>query len=174
MTLRATIHAPSRAIAIQYKNSITHYQLTFIQIISHILTFSTMSQETIHPAFSDKCIPLVSYGIPFTESCTKHVREDFKASRVYLIAGKSLTQNTSFTSDLQKALGSNLATTRIGMAPHTLMSEVLEMVEDCRAVNADCIVTLGGGTLSDAAKVITFVCLSILPDVSKSDMNIRH
>lgn len=118
-----------------------------------------MSQETLHQAFPDKSIPLVSYGIPFTESCAKHVRDDFKASRVYLIAGKSLTKNTTITSDLQTALGSNLVKTRVGMAPHTLMSEVLDIVEDCRVVNADCIVTLGGGSLSDAAKVITFVPL---------------
>ncbi|KUJ15093.1 putative Fe-containing alcohol dehydrogenase [Mollisia scopiformis] len=114
-----------------------------------------MSQETIRQAFPDKATPLVSYGIPFTESCAKHVQK-LKASRVYLIAGKSLTKNTSFTSDLQKALGASLAKTRVGMTPHTLMSEVLEIVEECRTVNADCIVTLGGGSLSDAAKVITF------------------
>jgi alcohol dehydrogenase class IV len=120
-----------------------------------------MSQETLHQAFPDKAIPLVSYGIPFTESCAQHIREDFKASRVYLIAGKSLTQNTTFTSDLQKALGSSLVKTRVGMSPHTLMSEVLEIVEDCRIVNADCIVTLGGGSVSDAAKVIAFVSLPL-------------
>lgn len=68
-----------------------------------------------------------------------------------------MTEKTSFTSDLQKALGSNLVKTRVGMTPHTLMSEVLEIVEECRQLKADCIVTLGGGSLSDAAKVITFV-----------------
>ncbi|KAE8448697.1 hypothetical protein EG329_008912 [Mollisiaceae sp. DMI_Dod_QoI] len=115
-----------------------------------------MSQETLRQAFPDKATPLVSYGTPFTEACAKHVQEKFKASRVYLIAGRSLTKNTTFTSELQKALGSSLAKTRVGMTPHTLMSEVLEIVEDCRTVNADCIVTLGGGSLSDAAKIITF------------------
>lgn len=116
-----------------------------------------MPQEALRQAFPDKSTPLVSYGVPFTESCAKHIQEDFKASKVYLIAGKTLTAKTTFTSDLQKALSSNLVKTRVGMSPHTLMSEVLEIVEDCRAVKADCIVTLGGGTLSDAAKAISFV-----------------
>ncbi|KAF8860983.1 Dehydroquinate synthase-like protein [Acephala macrosclerotiorum] len=100
--------------------------------------------------------PARQYGIPFTEACVQHVREKINASKVYLIAGKSLTEKTSFTSDLQNALGSSLVKTRVGMTPHTLMFEVLEIVEECTSWNADCIVTLGGGSLSDAAKVITF------------------
>ncbi|CZR57878.1 related to aldehyde-alcohol dehydrogenase [Phialocephala subalpina] len=118
-----------------------------------------MSQETLRQAFPDKATPLVGFGIPFTESCAKHV-ERFKASRVYLIAGKTLTEKTSFTSDLQDALGSKVVKTRVGITPHTLMSEVLEIVEECRSLNVDCIVTLGGGSLSDAAKVITFALVN--------------
>jgi len=41
---------------------------------------------------------------------------------------------------LQDALGSKLAEMKIGMVPHTLRSEVLEIVEDARKVDADGIV----------------------------------
>jgi alcohol dehydrogenase class IV len=115
------------------------------------------SQETLVQAFPDKATPLVSYNLSFTEACTKHINETFKASRAYLIASASLTKNTSHTSDLQIVLGSKLVKTRVGMTSHTLMSEVLEIVEECRELNIDCIVTLGGGSLSDAAKIISFV-----------------
>ena len=115
------------------------------------------SQEILCQAFPDKTTPQVSSGIAYIESSLKHVNETFKASKVYLIASGSLTRNTTFTSDLQKALGPKLAKPRVGMTPHTMMSEVLEMVEDARNVEADCIVTLGGGSLSDAAKLISFV-----------------
>jgi len=115
------------------------------------------SQEILRQAFPDKATPQVSSGITYIESCLKHVNETFKASKVYLIASGSLTRNTTFTSDLQKALGPKLAKPRVGMTPHTMMSEVLEVVEDARNVEADCIVTLGGGSLSDAAKLVSFV-----------------
>lgn len=115
------------------------------------------SQETLRQAFPDKPTPLVSYGRPFTEVCVKHVKEAFKASRVYLIASTSLSKHTPYTSLLQLALGSKPIKTRLGMTPHTLMSEVLEIVQECRQLDIDCIVTLGGGSLSDGAKIISFV-----------------
>ncbi|KAN0101407.1 Dehydroquinate synthase-like protein [Hyaloscypha variabilis] len=114
------------------------------------------SQETLVQAFPDKPTPRVSYGNPFADSCIKHINETFKASRVYLITSFSLTKNTSYTSFFQAALGSKLIKTRVGMTPHTLMSEVLEIVNDCRNLEIDCIVTLGGGSLSDGAKIISF------------------
>jgi hypothetical protein len=122
------------------------------------------SQEILCQAFPDKTTPQVSSGITHIESCLKHVNETFKASKVYFIASGSLTRNTTFTSDLQKALGPKLAKTQVGMTPHTMMSEVLEVVEDARNVEADCIVTLGGGGFSDAAKLISFISyLSLNP-----------
>ena len=126
------------------------------------------TQETLQQAFPDKATPLVSYGIPYTEACVKHVNETFKASRVYLIASGSLTRNTTFTSNLQKALGSQLVGTRVGMTSHTMVSEVLEIVHDCRRLNADCIVTLGGGSLSDGAKLISFVRLPKYPHLQEA------
>jgi alcohol dehydrogenase class IV len=106
----------------------------------------------------------VSFDITYIESCLKHVNETFKASKVYLTTSGSLTRNTTFTSDLQKGLGPKLAKARVGMTPHTMVSEVLEVVKDARYVEADCIVTLGGGSLSDAAKLISFVShLSLNP-----------
>jgi len=40
------------------------------------------------------------------------------------------------------------------MIPHTLWSECLEVTEDCRKLNADLLVTLGAGSLTDAAKIV--------------------
>ena len=115
------------------------------------------SQEILRQTFPDKATPQVSSGITYIESCLKHVNETFKASKAYLIAFGSLIRNTTFTSDLQKALGPKLAKTRVGMTPHTMMSEVLEVVEDARNVEADCLVTPSGGGLSDVAKINFFV-----------------
>jgi len=115
------------------------------------------SQEILRQAFPDKATPLISYGLPFTEACVQHVNETFKASRVYLIASASVTKDTAHTFDLQKALASQLVKTRVGMTPHTLISEVLEIIQECRDMEIDCIVTLGGGSLIDGAKIASFV-----------------
>ena len=116
--------------------------------------------ETLRHAFPHDQGPLISYGLPFPEACRKHVQEELHAIRVYIICSGSLAKNTSNLKDLQQALGRTVAGVRVGMKPHTFVSEVLEIVEDARAVDADLIVTLGGGSLSDAGKVVAFVSLN--------------
>ncbi|CZR65058.1 uncharacterized protein PAC_14958 [Phialocephala subalpina] len=60
-----------------------------------------MSQEVLR-AFPDKATPLVRYGLLFTEACSKHVQEKFKASRIYLITGKTPTNNVHAQGELVK------------------------------------------------------------------------
>ncbi|KAJ9268443.1 hypothetical protein DTO212C5_5405 [Paecilomyces variotii] len=43
------------------------------------------------------------------------------------------------------------------MKSHTLWSEVVEIVTDARAVNADLLVTLGAGSLTDGAKLVALL-----------------
>lgn len=110
--------------------------------------------ETYRPAFPDADIPKISYGLPFPETCAKHVDQTFKASRVYIIASKSLSTHTDALTRLKSALGSKVAGVRIGMTPHTLWSEVLAVTEECRKLNIDLLITLGAGSLTDAAKIL--------------------
>lgn len=99
----------------------------------------------------------MSYGLPFPEACSRHVASTFRKSKVYIICSSSVAKNTSNLEDLQPALGNKVVGVRIGFKPHTLMSEVLEVIEDARIEHADLIVTLGWGSLIDAAKVVALV-----------------
>ena len=81
----------------------------------------------------------------------------FSASPAYVIVSASLSRQTDKLEELKTVLGDDLAGVRVGMKPHTFMSEVLEIIEDVRRVGARIIITLGGGTLSDAAKMVSFV-----------------
>ncbi|KAI8966805.1 putative Fe-containing alcohol dehydrogenase [Daldinia sp. FL1419] len=112
--------------------------------------------ETFGPAFQGQDRPLVSYGLPFVESLLKHADDTFRATRIYVISSRTLATNTAYLDELKKALGSKLAGVRIGMKPHSLWSEILEIVADARKVDADLIVTLGAGSLTDAAKIVSF------------------
>ena len=121
--------------------------------------------ETYRPAWAGSRAS-ISHGLSFAEAAQKHVRQTFKANRVYILASASLAANTDNVQKLQNALGSKVAGMRIGMKPHTLWSECLEITEDARKADADLILTLGGGSLIDAAKIIA---LTLANDVQDSD-----
>ncbi|CZT22971.1 related to Fe-containing alcohol dehydrogenase [Ramularia collo-cygni] len=110
-------------------------------------------EEIYRPAFKDG-YAYISYGLPFTTACAKHIDETFQASRVYIIASGSLARNTNHVIQLQKALGMKVVGTRIGMRPHTLWSEILEITKEAKSLDADILVTLGAGSLTDGAKII--------------------
>ena len=117
----------------------------------------TTATETIRSAFPDQEFPQLSYGLPYPETCRKHIDEEFKASRVYVLTSRTLANKTDALQKLKDALGEKIACIRVGMTPHTMISEVLEVVHECKRLDADCIVTLGGGSLSDAAKLVAMV-----------------
>lgn len=109
--------------------------------------------ETVRAAF-DRETPRFSYGLRFPESCSRHCQETFEASRVYVICSKSLSENTDALARLTSALGDRVAGVRIGISPHTPIAQVLEVVQDARDHQVDCLVTLGAGSLTDAAKLV--------------------
>lgn len=114
--------------------------------------------ETLRPAFADRPRPLLSYGIPFPTAAAHHITDLFHASKIYILCSASLAHNTDALDRLTRALGPDkIAGTRIGMQSHTLWSEVLEVVRDAQAAEADLLITLGGGSLTDAAKVVALV-----------------
>lgn len=114
--------------------------------------------ETLRPAFADRPRPLLSYGIPFPTAAAHHITDLFHASKIYILCSASLAHNTDALDRLTRAIGPDkIAGTRIGMQSHTLWSEVLEVVRDAQAAEADLLITLGGGSLTDAAKVVALV-----------------
>ncbi|KAJ5218991.1 uncharacterized protein N7498_001090 [Penicillium cinerascens] len=126
-----------------------------------------MSQEIARPAFADRKRPLLSYGIAFPAAAARHVTETFGASRVYVICSGSLARNTDSLDRLASALEpEKVVGRRVGMQSHTLWSEVLEIVEDARNVQADLLLTLGAGSLTDGAKIIA---LALANDVHTPD-----
>ncbi|KAJ6601297.1 putative Fe-containing alcohol dehydrogenase [Mycena vulgaris] len=108
----------------------------------------------------------ISYGLPFPAACTKHAEETFHASRILILSSATLARSTSALSDLQAALGAKVVAVKSGLRAHTYFSDILAAAEECRALGVDLIVTLGGGTLTDAAKMIALVLAN---DVKNSD-----
>ncbi|KAF7300550.1 Fe-containing alcohol dehydrogenase [Mycena chlorophos] len=99
----------------------------------------------------------ITYGLPFQEAAAKHLVSTFDASRVYILASRTLATRFSALQDLKDALGAKVVGVKIGLKAHTSWDEVLEMKQECVELNVDAIVTLGGGSLTDAAKLLTLV-----------------
>lgn len=129
--------------------------------------------ETYRPAFLDppgtnlagipisnlKLVnPYISYGLPYHDACAKHIQDTFKASRIYIVASRTLSVTTDKLSKLVTAIGKDkVVGTREGITPHTPWSEILQITQECRQANADCVVTLGAGSITDGCKLVVFV-----------------
>jgi hypothetical protein len=121
-----------------------------------------MPEEIVKPAFAGRDRPLISHGVPYPEAASRHLRESFQASRVYVICSGTLGRTTDVMKRLSDALGQMLVGHRIGMTSHTLWSEVLQITEEARAVDADAILTVGAGSLTDGAKIVALVSINFL------------
>lgn len=114
----------------------------------------TETTERVNPV-SD--LPLISHGLPFPAAISKHMSSTLNCKRAYIIISSTLAHKTHALARLEKELGAQMIGVRKGMTPHTLYSEVLEVAKDVKNKQADVLVTIGGGSLVDAAKAISFL-----------------
>ena len=80
-------------------------------------------------------------------------------SRAFLMVSGTLNRRTDEIEKIRKALGSRYAATFDAMPPHTPREAVIAAAEQARAADADLIVTVGGGSITDGAKAVQ-LCLA--------------
>jgi len=100
----------------------------------------------------------VIYGIPLVEALTQEIAR-LNARAVYLMASGTLSRETQVIDDVRRTLGNRLAGTCTRIASHTPRTDVVAAANEARAVRADLILTVGGGSVTDAAKMVA-ICLS--------------
>ena len=100
----------------------------------------------------------VVFGKPAAEAVAEEARR-LSATRVFLMVSSSLNRNTEEIAKVKAALANRCAAVWDGMPPHTPRSAVLKATEQARAVEADLIVTIGGGSITDGAKAVQ-MCLA--------------
>ena len=76
------------------------------------------------------------------------------AQRIFLLVSTTLRKNTQEIAEIEFALGARLAQTYDGIAAHAPRTDVLKAMAAARAAEADLIITVGGGSVTDAGKVI--------------------
>ena len=99
----------------------------------------------------------VIYGRPFAEALGEQV-EQSDAHSVFLLASGTLNRETDMVEQVRRALGNRLAGVFARIGAHTPRADVVEAANAARAADADLLVTLGGGSVTDAAKMVAF-CL---------------
>ena len=95
----------------------------------------------------------VIYGVPLDEALAAEVgRLDAKA--VYVMASGTLNRETGVIDSVRRVLGNRLAGVCARIGAHTPRTDVVAAANQARAANADLLLTVGGGSVTDAAKMV--------------------
>lgn len=99
--------------------------------------------------------------VVYGQAAATALRDEAKrlgAKRVFLMVSRTMNRTTDEVTKVRDALGSRYAGLYDAMPSHTPRDAVLDATREARAAGADLIVTFGGGSLTDAGKVVR-ICL---------------
>ena len=102
-------------------------------------------------------IERIVYGRPAADALNKEA-ERLGASRVYLMVSRTMNRTTDEVAKVRDALGARFAGLYDQMPALSPRENILEVTRAARAVSADLIVTFGGGSITDAGKIVR-LCL---------------
>jgi maleylacetate reductase len=100
----------------------------------------------------------VVFGVPAATAIPAQM-DRLGATRAFLMVSGTLNRTTDEIEKIREALGPRCAGTFDAMPPHTPREAVIAATEQARAANADIIVTVGGGSITDGAKAVQ-ICLA--------------
>ena len=100
----------------------------------------------------------VVFGQPAAQAIVAQL-DRLGSSRAFLMVSGTLNRQTDAIGKIRNALGSRSVGLFDAMPPHTPREAVIAASEAARAANADLIVTVGGGSITDGAKAVQ-LCLA--------------
>ncbi|MGH7043935.1 MAG: iron-containing alcohol dehydrogenase [Acetobacteraceae bacterium] len=95
----------------------------------------------------------VVYGEAFDQALAREV-DRLGARAVFVLASGTLARETDLLDRLRAALGTRIGGVWTRMGAHTPRPDVIAAAAAARAAGADLLLTLGGGSLTDSAKMI--------------------
>ena len=95
----------------------------------------------------------VVFGKPFAEALAQEV-DRLDARAVFVLASGTLSRETDLVERLRQVLGNRFAGLCAKIGAHTPRIDVVAAANSARESGADLIVTLGGGSVTDAAKMV--------------------
>jgi maleylacetate reductase len=100
----------------------------------------------------------VVFGRPASEALVEQL-DRLGTTRAFLMVSGTLNRQTDMIENIRNVLGSRCVGTFDTMPPHTPRAAVIAAAEQARAANADLLVTVGGGSITDGAKAVQ-LCLA--------------
>ena len=100
----------------------------------------------------------VVFGRPASEAIVEQMNR-LGAKRAFLMVSGTLNRETDVIENIRRAMGARCVGTFDAMPPHTPRTAVIAASEQARAADADLIVTVGGGSITDGAKAVQ-LCLA--------------
>ncbi len=95
----------------------------------------------------------VVYGVPLAEALAEEIRvRDSRA--IYVMASGTLARQTDVIDGVRHVLGNRLAGVCAKIGAHTPRVDVVAAANEARAAKADLVLTVGGGSVTDAAKMV--------------------
>ena len=100
----------------------------------------------------------VAFGRPWEQAVAEEVAR-LGAKRVFALAGSTLARTVPIADAMRQALGERLAGFATGIRAHTPRDDVIAAAGKAREARADLLVTIGGGSVTDAGKMVA-LCLA--------------
>jgi maleylacetate reductase len=100
----------------------------------------------------------VVFGRPASEVIVEQMDRLGTAGAFLMVSG-TLNRETEVIENIRRALGPRCVGTFDAMPPHTPRAAVIAAANQARSANADLIVTVGGGSITDGAKAVQ-LCLA--------------
>jgi maleylacetate reductase len=95
----------------------------------------------------------VIFGKPFAEALAREA-DRVEARAVFILASGTLARETDTVDRLRRMLSNRLSGVYAKIGAHTPRTDVVAAANAAREAGADLIVTLGGGSVTDAAKMV--------------------
>ena len=110
----------------------------------------------------------VYFGKPADQSVAELVKSH-GAERVFLMVSGTLNRSTDEVEKVRRALGNKCVGTFDRMPAHSPRSAVIAAAQQAREAKAQLIVTLGGGSITDAAKAVQLCLANDIRSVDEID-----
>jgi maleylacetate reductase len=110
----------------------------------------------------------VVFGKPFLDAAAQEV-DRVEAQSVFILASGTLARETDTLERLRQMLGNRVAGVYAKIGAHTPRTDVVAAANAAREAGADLIVTLGGGSVTDAAKMVGLCLGNGVTDPSQLD-----
>lgn len=88
----------------------------------------------------------------------------WSCQRILIVHSKALGENTDVIEKLKEKLGSFVVGTKSGVGAHSPYEDVLEITRLLHEKEADCLISIGSSSYSDASKIARLMHANLAPD----------